>query len=420
MKNFLLLELNEFEFTKDWRKEYPLFSSVCPKAMKISITKPDMNIEFKGLDPWVQWPTIHNQINTNEHGQFRHGDLGNNKKNKSTIFSQLEKNNIKYNAWGIMNPPHSSTKNVFLSDPWSKQIKSNPIELEKFISPMRYLAENYHKLNVLTLIFKIFSMFIFLITKLKISQIFFILKDILILLSKSMKINTSIFFMIFELISLRLFTNYCSEKMIAFVFVNSAAHFQHNHRYSKRTQKTLDYFIFKIIKILNEKITFSNSNFAIATALTQTNSKDIFVYNFRDGREFISNFLDVKFKDLRIGMTNELNFIVDKDEKLNKIFSLKKVKIKNSKVFEVSITKEKKINKIFIQLIFDKKIDVNKNIFINNKTIKFSDYFYKYNERSGVHIPIGYLLFNKKTKNKIPNKNLMKFIFGDLNKLKMN
>lgn len=408
----VILELNEFEFSPGWQNKYPLFSNECPDNLYLSQTSPDEEIEFNGLDPWVQWPTIHNQVPTEVHGQLRHGSLGNNCATKKSIFKILESSSLSYIAWGIMNPSHSTKENILLADPWSKNIISQPVELEKFISPIRYLAENYHRPKFKSLAPKVINSLLYIFLKLKFRELLKALYESYVIVLKAKKINSSVIFMLFENISMHLYQKFDQNKNISFIFLNSAAHFQHNHRKDKSTQKALDYFLAGIMRTLKARSENKNQEMAIITALTQKEASDIFVYNFYDGAKFLSDILGIKFQNLYIGMTSELNFEIKDTNDLKKIEQLKNVKVSSHNVFFVEVIKERDYYQVFIQAIIDVDVKKKEVLKLGDKTAFFYEIFYPYRERVGVHIPVGYLLHKKKTST-LPNQGIMKFLLKD-------
>ena len=99
----LILEINELNCDAKSLEKLPIFfKKLKDFNCKFINTKPDSDIEYEGLDPWVQWPTIHNRCEVLKHGQLRHGDSIN-KSFKPDIFNLLLNKKYKVNAWGIMN-----------------------------------------------------------------------------------------------------------------------------------------------------------------------------------------------------------------------------------------------------------------------------------------------------------------------------
>ena len=91
MKNkTILLGLNELNF--DYVKSY-IEQGLLPNFKKIFEIQPPIETsfrkEYKLLEPWVQWVTIHSGKSFKEHNIFRLGDIVNNPE-LSQIFEELE------------------------------------------------------------------------------------------------------------------------------------------------------------------------------------------------------------------------------------------------------------------------------------------------------------------------------------------
>ena len=86
----ILLGLNELNF--DYIKFY-ISKDLLPNFKKIFEIQPPIETtsekEYKLLEPWVQWVTIHSGKSFDEHKVFRLGDIVNNPK-ISQIFEELE------------------------------------------------------------------------------------------------------------------------------------------------------------------------------------------------------------------------------------------------------------------------------------------------------------------------------------------
>ena len=82
----------------------------------------DEKIEHQGLDPWVQWVSIHSGKPLKEHNIKRLGDT----KNKIAIrFGiQYQKYLVRIAELGVMNAPCGNKSGIsFVPDPWSLKSK---------------------------------------------------------------------------------------------------------------------------------------------------------------------------------------------------------------------------------------------------------------------------------------------------------
>jgi len=117
----ILLGLNELNF--DYIKFY-INQGLLPNFKKILKIQPPIETvsenEYKLLEPWVQWVTIHSGKTYKEHNIFRLGDIVN-KPDLSQIFEELEAKGLLVGAVSPFNADNR-LKNpaFFVPDPWTK------------------------------------------------------------------------------------------------------------------------------------------------------------------------------------------------------------------------------------------------------------------------------------------------------------
>lgn len=411
----IILELNEINLDKNSLSKLGYLHKEIKKfKCKIINTIPDSKVEYEGLDPWVQWPTIHNRCSVNEHGQLRHGDSENKSKIKD-IFSELQIKKYKTIAWGIMNPSSKIKSNVLLPDPWSYEIKPEPNELENFVKLPNYFAQNYHKKNYLKFIQCFFSTMTYTLKKLKLKDLLSLTKIIFKLFKNYKKIDSLFLFCCFELISIKVFKKFYDEKCVAFVFINSVAHYQHGYWNCKKATFVINLFIEMLMKELDFWKKFSNKKSYMITALSQKNSDTRYVYNFKNPKLFIENVLGLSNIPYEMGMTNEVTLFLSNDNKKNILRKLKNIKINNKFLLRVEQLRKNesiKTNKIFLQLKIEDFVNKNAVFFLNKNSFNFYDFFYTYKKRTGVHSHKGYLISKNLKMNKIKNENIMNEIFN--------
>ena len=118
----LIIELNEFdpEFLKDKALKLGLENIVYFLELEYSETFTLEVEEHHGLDPWVQWVSVHSGIPFSKHNIARLADT---KKQKSKqIWNKIaEYNESKWGVWGVMNAPCGDDlgRCFFVPDPWS-------------------------------------------------------------------------------------------------------------------------------------------------------------------------------------------------------------------------------------------------------------------------------------------------------------
>ena len=411
----IILELNEISLDKkSLSKFYYLDKKIKELKCKIIETIPDSKVEYEGLDPWVQWPTIHNRCSVKEHGQLRHGD-SKNKSKISDIFFKLNKKRYKTIAWGIMNPSSKIKSNVLLPDPWSYEIIPEPNELKKFVELPNYFAQNYQKKNIFKLTKSFFSTIRYIFKKLQFRDLINLTKNIFKLFKSYKKIDSLFLFCCFELMSVKVFKKFYDEKSIAFVFINSVAHYQHAYWNCKKATRTINIFIEILMKELNFWNKYSNNKGHIITALSQKNSNTRYVYNFKNPNLFLEKVLGLSNVTHEMGMTNEITLLLDRNVQENILRKLKNIKIDDNfllRVEEIKKNKSLKSDKIFFQLKLEEHVNKKAVFFSNNNIFNFYDFFYIYKKRTGIHGTKGYLISKNLEKNKIKNERIMNEIFN--------
>lgn len=411
----IILELNEINLDKRSLLNFKYFNKkVAQFKCKVIETVPDSNIEYEGLDPWVQWPTIHNRCSVKKHGQLRHGD-SENKSKISDIFLKLNRKKYKTIAWGIMNPSSKIKSNILLPDPWSYEIIPYPSELKKFAELPNYFAQNYQKKNVIKFLNSFFSTLNYMFKKLNLIDLTILSKNIFKLLINYKKIDSLFLFCCFELISIKIFKKFYNQKSIAFVFINSVAHYQHSYWNCKKATVTMNIFLEIIMKELDFWEKYNKNKGHIITALSQINSNTRYVYNFKDPKFFLKEVLGLNDAEYEMGMTNEITIFFNNDYDKKILSNLKKIKINKKSLFRVeqlNINNNQKFKKIFFQVKPEEFINKKAKFSYNKKTFNFYNFFYTYKKRTGVHGTKGYLISKNIKKRKIKNEDIMNEIFN--------
>jgi hypothetical protein len=120
-KRLILLELNEINFdvvekylTKDSARFPSLKKLLTGARIRTSCEK-----QYKELEPWIQWVSVHTNKTYAEHGVFRLGDIVGS--GVPQIFEQLEQAGYKVGAISAMNAENRLKKPAyFLPDPWTQ------------------------------------------------------------------------------------------------------------------------------------------------------------------------------------------------------------------------------------------------------------------------------------------------------------
>ena len=87
-KKLIFIELNELNF--DIVKKYVNSEKLnnLKKIIEGNFIETESEFEYKLIEPWIQWVTIHTGLTANEHKVFRLGDIV--KKDLPQIFEEIE------------------------------------------------------------------------------------------------------------------------------------------------------------------------------------------------------------------------------------------------------------------------------------------------------------------------------------------
>ena len=425
-KKILVIHLNEFnlKFLKSGALKYKCKNiNKFLKYKKIKTYSVD-KIQDKNLDPWVQSVSINTGLKSKNHKMYNLGQKVSKKLNQ--IWDILSKQNIKCAIWGTMNSTYINNKNIkiFFPDPWNNKTLIKPNNLNNFFKLPRVYAQNYTNFKISKNLNSIFS---FLTSCFKYGIMNYFIKHfflyIKIFISSGFK-NYFLFFL-FDIISLKLFSNLTKNKDLNFslIFLNSLAHFQHNNWDEKKNY--YKYFllteeIFKFINIIGSQY----SDILIYNGFTQKKIKPEFIIRPKNPKKFLKN-IGIKCTDINLNMTNGgIILFKNKNQKNISINLLKNYNILGFKLFKItdlgpksiyfSIQIKSKISFDSIDRDLNNKNVLIKNIFYDNKHLKlqktyFNSDFKKFKndmvfiKTTGKHFHEGQLLM----KNKIINHNVI-------------
>ena len=132
----LIIELNEFDpnYFKKISKELNLEHIQHIFKLKHATTFTDEQEEYQGLDPWVQWVSIHSGKPFKQHSICRLSETK--KQNFKQIWNVFGENkNYSCGIWGVMNAPIGDDTGIkfFMPDPWSFDELAKPDYLNNFL-----------------------------------------------------------------------------------------------------------------------------------------------------------------------------------------------------------------------------------------------------------------------------------------------
>ncbi len=423
MKNqkerMLIIELNEFspEFLEENSKKLNLKNISKILNFKHTSTFTNEKKEFQGLDPWVQWVSIHNGVPLSDHGVKRLGISS--KTTTNQIWNNLAKNKkISWMAIGVMNSRLGNKEGCisFFPDPWSSEEKAYPEELNDLLELPRYVSKNYLSLDYIQLIKKSFKTLKFFLRKRNLN----LSKIMAIKLLKSFFLPGINIHTLTTLLDYLLVLYFCREKSnkkpdLSIIFLNHIAHLQHHfwvkssniHPQMKHGLKICDEIIEKLLKSINE----DKEKILLINALKQKRSDENGIQVYRQiNPKKVLNKLSINDVKIEQNMTNDGTLTFGSESKADKAYYILSKCYLNTgeKLFFVErISKFK----IFIQLNINHMIKKETVIISNKKVIPFYELFSNLS-RTGSHIPDGDIFSkNIEISERIENHEVYQYIY---------
>ena len=408
MKNkTILLGLNELNF--DYIKFY-INQGLLPNFKKIfEIQKPIETVsenEYRLLEPWVQWVTIHTGKTFEEHNIFRLGDIVNYPE-LSQIFEELETEGLSVGAVSPFNAENRlKNPSFFVPDPWTKTNPSgNWIVKALYQAVHQSVNDNAKsKLNLKSMI----SLALGLILYVPISRWFHYVKTVS--KAKNPGAKAVVLDSLLADVHLTLWKKYKPD--FSNLFLNSGAHVQHHYLFNSKAYqgdlKNPDWYcpdgFDPLIQILSEYdyqigklLKLNNVNLVIATGLHQQPHEYLtFYWRLKEHVKFavmigIKNFSEIlprMSRDFLVKFNKETDAL-NAENLLNSFYASKD----DIKIFEV----DNRGTSLFVELMYPNDIDESDSIYSkesNLKLEKFKTYIAFVAIKNGEHNGIGYVTSN--------------------------
>ncbi len=416
-KRLLIIELNEFneELLEKSSKDLKLNNIKRFLQMNNSETISMDEKEHFGLDPWVQWVSIHTGYPHEIHKIDHLADVVN--LTYPQIWETLGEKGYSSGIWGAMNASRNNAKGCcfFLPDPWTYSEKAVPEVINDFLALPRYFSKNYLSISFSRVIPMILKLFKFITFE---GNIFYLRREIFYSLKCLFKVglNDNLLFSLFDLFSAKIFIKFkrIYNPDFSIIFLNGLAHAQHKDWFKNKLNKNMKFTIKTVDKILG--IIFDdlseNDSILILNGLGQKNvaGSEHYVYRQNDPKLFLKN-MKINFLDLEQCMTNESHVTFNNISELNYAFNLlKNASINGEKLFYVE-KNGKNSKKLFFQLDYFRSSKINAEFIVDKKNYKFFNYFSLLAKSTGLHTPYGKAYFkNFKLKNSLYNHEINKYI----------
>jgi hypothetical protein len=412
----ILLGLNELNF--DYIKFY-INQGLLPSFKKIFETQPTIETvsekDYKLLEPWVQWVTIHSGKAYNEHKVFRLGDIVNHP-GVSQLFEELENDGLLVGAVSPFNADNRLRNPAFfVPDPWTKtEVSGNWVVKALYQAVHQSVNDNAKsKLNFKSMT----SLALGLLLYVPKSRWYHYLKSILNLKKPGTKA------IILDSLLADVHLTLWKKKKPDFsnLFLNAGAHIQHHYLFNsdayKGNLKNPEWYCPQgfdpLINILSEYdkqigrlLKQKDVKIIIATGLHQQPHEHLtFYWRLKEHVKFakmigIEDFTEIFPRMSRDFLVNFKNVVdaVNAENLLNSFYSSKD----DIKIFVV----DNRGTSLFVELVYPNDIDEIDSIYSkesNLKLEKFKSYIAFVAIKNGEHNGIGYVTsnFNLELENQI-------------------
>ena len=347
MKKLILLELNEINF--DIASVYIKRGEHLPgfkKLIEKGITNTQSEFEYKNLEPWIQWPSVHTGKTYDEHNVFRLGDFVNS--DLDQFFEQVNKAGFCVGAISPMNATNRiENPAYFIPDPWTQTSCDNNF-FSRIITDAIVQAVNDNsraKLSFKTIFSLVFS-FVALVNPARyLPMVRYAFNAIGKPWRKALFLD-----MFLHEIHKTLFKR--KKANFSTLFLNAGAHIQHHYFFNSPyvggpELKNPDWYIKKdddpfleMLRVYDEMlidlIKMPNTEIIVATGLSQKPYEQLkFYYRLKDHASFLKK-IGVEFIDVVPRMTRDFLISFDTEEQALKAEQqLSKVYVNNRiKLFE--------------------------------------------------------------------------------------
>lgn len=411
-KKLIFLELNEINFDTvshylERGDSFPGFKKIFEKGIINTVSES----EYKNLEPWIQWPSVHTGKTFDDHKIFRLGDFVHS--NDEQFFEKVEKAGFYVGAVSPMNATNR-LKNpaYFIPDPWTKT-DSDGSFLSKTITDAIVQAVNDNSKSKLKLktIFSLIIAFIFMVNP---NQYLKLIKYALNSLGKSWRKALFLDMFLFEI-----HKSLLNRKNPNFstLFLNAGAHIQHHYYFNspfgnltklknptwyidknydpiKEMLKVYDQMLLNLIEIPNTAV-------IIATGLSQKPYENLkFYYRLKDHSLFLKK-IGISFKSVAPRMTRDFLISFDSFEQAKKAeIQLSEILVNNKiKLFKEIDNRGKDI---FVVLTYPHEITNTTSISYLNNKILLKDLVTFVAIKNGEHQSKGFVYFSDNLKQYAP------------------
>lgn len=352
-------------------------------------------VEHQGLDPWVQWASIHTGQPSRVHGLLRLGDVP--ALNHPQLWEVLSRNGVSSGVWGAMNASRGEAGNCrfFFPDPWSYSEHAHPPALNRMLRLPRYYSKNYLDVSFREILLGALSFAGYQLTDRTLPRLLGEAPRILQVCLQT-RLQDYGLFLLFDLVSACHFIQQARKHQTSFnmIFLNSLAHAQHHHWNRESLAAgplahclTLLDHVFALL--LDE---FGGDRILLVNGLTQYNvppDDPRILYRQKNPARFLDA-MGIVHTGVEQGMTNDAHLFFADRETLERAASiLRDIKVEDSPLFHVE---EQQNLQLFFQVALWRPLPDNASIRLREQTFPFFDHLEAVVQRTGAHVPRGDVL----------------------------
>ena len=403
-KKIIFLELNEINFDVvsfyiKRGERLPGFNTL----IEHGIVATESESEYRNLEPWVQWPSVHTGKTYDEHKVFRLGDFVNS--TDEQFFELVEKAGFSVGAISPMNASNK-LKNpaYFIPDPWT-QTPCDKSFFSKSITDAIVQAVNDNSQSKLT--FKtIFNLGLAFIALVRPTRYIPMVKYALNSRGKQWRKALFLDMLLYE-IHKTLFKR--KNPNFSTLFLNAGAHIQHHYFFNSSyvdssELKNPDWYIgndddpfLEMLKVYDEMLLdlheLQNTEIIVATGLSQKPFEQLkFYYRLKDHASFLKK-VGVEFTNVVTRMTRDFLVSFDtEDQAMKGEQQLSKILVNNEvKLFDEIDNRGKDI---FVVLTYPSEITHKTMITYSSKESQLSDLVSFVAIKNGEHQSKGFAYFS--------------------------
>ncbi|MFL2486493.1 MAG: hypothetical protein ACJ0GO_04115 [Gammaproteobacteria bacterium] len=405
-RKLLLVGLNElnFDLLKKYTDKYQGKFKYIEKLLQLKQFNLETEEEYKNLEPWIQWYSIHTGKKFEDHKVFRLGDAV--EKDDQQIYELLEQRGKNVGAVSPMNALNKLKKPAyFIPDPWTETETDGSLFSKKYHEAISQTINDNSKgkISLSSLITVLFA-FIFFSNKKR----FFHYVSLAI---GSIRARWK------KALFLDLLTNDIHTKLLrkrkpdfSEVFLNSGAHIQHHYFrnsefYKFKEIQNPDWYIsskadpfldllesFNLI--VKDYFLIDDYEVIFSTGLSQSPIEPTFYYRLSNHEEFLK-ILNISFHKVVPRMTRDFTiYFSTEDQKricINRLSSL--FDSNGKRVFDEI---EEREDSIFVTLTYSDEITESEVFKLDNAKINLFKYVVFVALKNGKHDPKSYTFCTEK------------------------